>query len=104
MSVEHEEPSETTMRSAGALIHSFSVPEDAARRFSVVTRLWQKRGPWQSKRKTRMRFRLMKPCKRLIDGNGKFVRGELRFPSVPREVFADIALRDLRTGNGRVRF
>ena len=28
---------------------------------------------------------------RLIDGNARFVRGELHFPSVPREVFADLA-------------
>ena len=28
---------------------------------------------------------------RLIDGNAKFVRGELHFPSVPREVFAEMA-------------
>ena len=28
---------------------------------------------------------------RLIDGNARFIRGELHFPSVPQEVFADLA-------------
>jgi len=28
---------------------------------------------------------------RLVDGNARFVRGELRFPSVPEEVFAELA-------------
>jgi carbonic anhydrase len=31
--------------------------------------------------------------RRLVDGNAKFVRGELHFPSVPDEVFAELAKR-----------